>query len=283
MPSADTPQGRPATTVEVPDRLLDDAKRMVLAWAADPHPLLAPMAFWSDGRHLWASTSGSSGKVRAFERDPACTAWVPGGAGRPGLSVTGHVRVFRPTDVVAMATHGPTLAAAQTALSVKNYASVAGYAVDAARVPSRWLPQSRVMLRITMTQRQPVSPPALGPGIAPALPTEVPADIRRVLSGQRQVTVGWTGPTGVGLAPAVWGPGMTLDLPDGMAPPSGAAVNVVADHDPGFRPTEVAGLSLRGTWDGRAVVAVKVRWWHGFDQGGAPVEPRTTDPVVIPD
>lgn len=277
-------------------RLLDDAKRMVLGWPGPTKPMLAPMAFWWDGGNLWLSTSGSAGKVRALRRSPDCVAWVPplrpdaDGAddGDPeastGVVVRGTARVFSPTDVRAMAAHGPVIAAAQAALAVKNYASVAGYAVDAARIPARWLPTGRVMLRIAVDEITPVDEPAIGKGIAPALPTSVPPEIRRQLAGQRRVVLATSVGGTLGMLPAVWGAGMQLDIPAGLRLSEGAAVSAVVDHDPGFRPTEVVGVTVHGTVEQRRLKADAVRWWQGFEQGRADVTGGSmAAPIVIPD
>lgn len=266
------------------ERLLDDAKRMVLAWPGKDGPRLAPMAFWWDGRHVWLSTSSSAYKVKAFDADPDCVAWVPPQRdGQAGMHLRGRARVFHPTDLVAMATHGPVVATAQTALAVKNYASVAGYVADAGKVPVRWLPASRVMIRIAVDDRWSVVPPVPGPGIAPALPTAVPPEVRRLLSGRRDVTLATRTEGGLGLVPAAWGAGWTVDLPAGAEIPEGTDVAAVLDHDPGFRPTETAGVSVRGTWRSGRIQPTSVRWWHGFTQGTAEVTSGPLDPIVIPD
>lgn len=266
------------------ERLLDDAKRMVLAWPGLDGPRLAPMAFWWDGRHLWLSTAASAWKVKAFDADPACVVWVPPTAeGRPGIHLRGRARVFHPGDLVAMATHGAVVAAAQTALAVKNSASLVGYVADASRIPARWMPTRRVMIRIAVDDRFAVEPPAVGPGIAPALPTVVPPEVRRLLAGERRVALATSTDGGLGLLPAVWGAGWAVDLPVGAHIPDGTSVAAVVDHDPGFRPTETAGLSVRGTWRAGRIAPDSVRWWHGFDQGTAGVQAGPVDPIVIPD
>ncbi|WP_157965555.1 pyridoxamine 5'-phosphate oxidase family protein [Euzebya rosea] len=265
-------------------RLLDDAKRMTLAWHGRTGPVLAPMAFWWDGRHLWCSTSGSSAKVERIEDRPEVAVLV--GAdddGASGAVLRGRARIFRPTDVVAMATHGATLAAAQAALAVKQAPSIAGYVVDAARIPSRWMPARRVMLRITVDDPEPILAPTMGPGIAPGLPTAVPPEVRRLLSGQRRVVLGVRDGEHLRVLPAIWGPGFTLDLPAGESVPTGLPAVVVTDHDPGFRPTEVAGVAVRGRISGRTISAESVRWWHGFDSGRAEMPTAAFDPIVLPD
>jgi hypothetical protein len=274
------------------DRLLDDAKRAVLAWPGRTVPLLAPMAFWWDGHHVWVSTPGDSAKVRALRADPGCRLYVPpdDGAAGPtaaGALLTGRARVFHLGDPLGLGIHAGVLAAAQAALMVKNAPSMAGYVVDAGRVPTRFLPVNRVLVRITVEDRVDVVPPPPPPGIAPALPTAVPPEIRRKLSGRRQVVLATQVDGGVGLLPAVWGAGFALTVPAGMRVDEGTPAAVVLDHDPGFRPTEVAGVTLSGTVRRRGPQVVldltRVRWWDGFHLDAAEVTADRTDTIVIPD
>lgn len=269
------------------DRLLDDAMRMVLAWRGTRGPVIAPMAYWWDGRHVWLSTSASAGKVQALEARPACAMLVQRDPEDreegDDLLLRGTARVFRPTDLLAMATHGPVVAAAQTALALKNATSIAGYVADAARIPRSWLPASRVVVRIAVESVTPIPRPEPGPGIAPALPTSVPPEVRRLVAGERQVVLGTLLDGAVGVLPAAWNAGYRVALPAGVAIPAGTRVSALVDHDPGFRPTEVAGVAVNGVWADGRIDADRVRWWHGFDGDVVDVVSGPADPIVIPD
>ncbi len=270
------------------DRLLDDAKRLVLAWPGRNLPILTPMAFWWDGRHIWFSTSGESLKARALQEDAACAMYVPPAEGEEqGRLLRGTARVFHPGDPVGLALHAGFLAAAQGALMVKNAASMMGYVVDAPLVPRRFQPQQRVLIRVRVEEESVVDQPAIGPGIAPAIPTEVPPEVRRKLSGLRRVVLGTLVDGGIGLLPAVWGAGFSLQLPEGMAVAEGTPVTAVLDVDPTFRPSEVVGLSLSGTVASAGpsvkIAPSKVRWWSGFSMGAAELSGRATDTIVIPE
>jgi hypothetical protein len=270
------------------DRLLDDAKRLVLAWPGRTVPLLAPMAFWWDGQHVWFSTPGDSAKARALRRDPACAMHVPGREeGDPGVLLRGEARVFHLGDPLGLTVHAALLAAAQTALMVKNAPSMVGYVVDAARIPQRFLPGNRVLVRVRVTSQERVTPPAPGPGIAPALPPEVPPEIRRALAGQRRIVLATQVDGAVGLLPAVWGAGFSLTLPGQAEVAVGTPATAALDHDPGFRPTDVAGISLSGTVEQagpqRRLVPTRVRWWDGFRLDAAELRGGRTDTIVIPD
>lgn len=270
------------------DRLLDDSKRLMLAWPGRTVPLMTPMAFWWDGQHVWLSTSGASIKARALQRDGACALYVPPGEeDQAGLLLRGTARVFGVNDPLGLAIHSGFLAAAQTALMVKNAPAMMGYVVDAPKIPQVFLPTNRVLIRITIDSEETITPPPVGVGIAPALPTEVPPEIRRILAGQRRVVLATQVDGGLGLMPAVWGAGFTLDVPNGAGLDDDTTATVVVDHDPGFRPTRVAGVSLTGEVANGGptpkLIPRKVRWWSGFDLQTAELSGRATDTIVIPD
>lgn len=272
----------------VNDRLLDDAKRLVLAWPGRNLPILTPVAFWWDGQHIWFSTSGDSLKAQALRRDGACAMYVsPVQEEGAGALLRGTARVFHSGDPMGLAIHGGFLAAAQGALMVKHASSMMGYVVDAPKVPIRFQPQQRVLVRVGVQEQLAVPQPALGPGMSPALPTEVPPEVRRKLSGLRRIVLGTMVDGGIGLLPAVWGAGFTVRVPAGAALAEGTAVTAVLDHDPGFRPTEVVGMSLSGTIAAAGpalkIAPTKVRWWSGFALDSAALSGRATDTIVIPD
>lgn len=271
------------------DRLLDDSKRLMLAWSGRTVPLLAPMAFWWDGKHIWFSTAGASVKAWALRRDGTCAMYVPPlDDGQAGLLLRGTARVFGIDDPLGLALHGGFLAAAQTALMVKNAPEMLGYVVDAPRIPQAFLPTNRVLIRVTVESDEAILPPPIGHGIAPALPTEVPPEIRRILAGQRRIVIATQVDGGLGLMPAVWGAGFSLDVPAGAGLSDRTTATVVVDRDPGFRPTKVVGVSITGAVavadgsDGRLDPA-KVRWWSGFDVQTTELSGQPTDTVVIPD
>ncbi|MGI9015981.1 MAG: pyridoxamine 5'-phosphate oxidase family protein [Euzebya sp.] len=270
------------------ERLLDDAKRLVLAWPGRTVPLMTPMAFWWDGHHVWLSTSGASLKARSLRRDGACALWVPPADGDDdGILMRGQSRVFHLGDPVGLTVHAGFLAAAQTALMVKNVPSMMGYVADATKIPRTFAPANRVLMRVTIESSEVVAQPPLGKGIAPALPTEVAPEVRRQLAGQRRIVLATQIDGGLGLMPAVWGAGYSLTVPYGMGLMPNTVATAVLDHDPGFRPTEVMGMSLSGrVVPGGPTPRLepdKVRWWSGFRLHVAELSGRNADTIVIPD
>lgn len=269
---------------------LTDNDRCVLAVRGRRGPLLAPMAFWWDGAGLWLITSQASVKAGILARDPVCAASVgPPRTGRPtpGVVVHGRARIFGVGDPLGLTLHGPTIATAMAALGARNVPILVGYARDAARIPAAWWPRRRVVMRVTADHIDEVDPPAAGPGMAPALPAAVPPEVRRAVAGERRVVVASTDDGQPGgrlvLAPAVWGAGYALTLPEGMAPRDGARAAATVDRDLTGRPTRVAGLAVHGEVVDGGIRAERATWWHGFDLATVDVAAPTPGGVELPD
>jgi hypothetical protein len=264
--------------------MLDERRRCLVGYAGPSGPVLSPMAYWSDGDHLWMTTSGSAMKARRFLDDPVCELLVPGGQDEPTVTARGRVRIFRPGDPLGLLLHSAAISGAMAALAVSNASSMWGYVQDVATVPSRWAPHNRVVLRVSIEDVAVVDPPPQTPGVAPALPSVVPSRVRRALSGQRRVSVAVGGPP-LRLLPARWGAGYVLTPPAGESLPAGSRVAVVVDQDPEGRPTGVLGLCLRGEVDARGALRVeRVTWWEGFRLETADMPPEAAvSGIVLPD
>ncbi len=267
------------------DAVVEGGTRCWLALSGARGPLLTPMAYWSDGDALWLYTRGGSVKVGVLAREPSCAVYVAGLDGG-GVLLRGRARIHSPTSPRSLVFHGATAATAMAALAVRNAASIVGSVQDGPQLalrrpqrgptrpqrplpaPRHLVPSGRVVVRIGIDEAESVGPPLDAPGIAPPLPTVVPAGVRRALAGRRDVVVA-VGPAGaLAVAPAVWGPaagvGFSLSLPGGRALPQGSRAAAALDVDPGGRPSAVAGLSVSGAVvDGR-LRADRVAWWRGF-------------------
>jgi len=260
--------------------------RCWVAAARDRGLLLTPTTYWSDGDALWAWTLGSSEAVETLARDPRCAVYVAAPDGG-GAVLRGRARIHSAASPRSVLFHGVTSVAALAALAARNAPNVVGYVADGPRIPRRALPANRVVIRIGVDATEPVGAPPKGPGIAPALPTVVPSDLRRALSGRRDVVVAAGGAGALQVASATWGPGYALALPAGMSLAEGAPAAVALETESGGRPTAVAGLRLSGTVDGGRLRADRVSWWDAATTGTAGVQAAGPSsgpaPIVLPD
>lgn len=270
--------------------VLERGSRCLLGLHGARGPVLSPMAYWFDGTAVWMSTPARSVKVSALARDAHCALYVaPAGDEGPGAVASGRARVFSARDPRGLVLHGPTISAAVAVLALRNATSIAGYLADAPRIPSRFLPRNRVVVRVVLDDVEAVFPPALTPGIAPALPTVVPPDVRRALAGRRRVVLGILDGDRVRLTPAVWragtGAGLPLSLPLRFDVAHDAPATVALDADGRGRPTEVAGLALSGSLTRpTALLPERVTWWHGFELSSADVPTAATSATItLPD
>lgn len=264
------------------EAVLDSGSRCLLAFAGRRGPLLTPMAYWHDGDALWMTTAADTIKVRALEQDSTCAVLVPG----PRVGVIGHgsARVLSLHDPLGFVLRAPAITGALAGLALRNPATLLGYARDAVRVPQRWAPHNRVVLRVVLSEvevTRTVDPP---PGVAPPLPAAVPADIRRALAGERRIAVARVqdGP-GIEVEPGWWDGAYNLtSAVTGMAVTGEGPVAVALDVDPESSPMGVRGLVLHGRADDGAFQAERATYWRGFDIETVPVEPARRR-VVLPD
>ncbi|MPZ73371.1 MAG: hypothetical protein GEU74_09090 [Nitriliruptorales bacterium] len=266
-----------------PLEVLDRSTRCVLAFSGDRGPLVALMAFWSDGSSLWMSTPAVSMKAAALRRRAQCSVYVPppdgGGA---GIVLAGRARVYGLHDPLGLAVHGAVVSTAMTALAAGNAGTILDYVQNARFVPNRFRPRNRVAVRFSIDESRPVRAPDPGPGVAPALPPVVPGDIRRAVTGQRRVVLATGLPSGtVSVTPAVWAAGFSLQLPRGDVLPAAGPATVYAGTDPRQRPIRVVGLSLMGELDGERLKPHRATWWEGCDL--RTVDLPSTSSVVIPE
>lgn len=264
-----------------PDELLDRASRCLLAVGAGSGPTLSPMAFWSDGAGLWMLTSRSAVGPASVRRAPDCVAYVPPlDPDAPGAVVAGRARVFGSSEPLGLVLHAPTISAAMTALTARSPGSMVGYVQDAVRVAPRMSSGNRVVLRLTVDRLHGIDEPPAGPGVAPALPTVVPLDVRRAVAGVRRVVVAFHDGQALRVAPAVWSAGYALAAQ--VRIPEGARVAVAVGLAAG--PTVEAGATVHGrVGPDQRLVPEKTTWWHGVEVATAPVTAPAPGGVELPD
>lgn len=266
--------------------LLAQASRCVLGSWSRQGPMATPTAFWSDGGGLWMTTSTARAEAAGLDTDAACVAYVPPlQEGQSGVIARGRLRVYRLTDPRALALHTPMISAAMTALAVRNAGTILGQVQDAVRIPPR-RPRARVALRLTVEDERSVDPPDIGPGVAPALPTDVPADVRRVLAGQRRLALVYADPgeTVLQAAPGVWGAGFTLTTPPSLTPAAGARAVAAVEGVPGSRDSRGVGLAVHGVIspDGR-LQPERATSWSGPDTETVTISAPAPGGVTLPD
>ncbi len=268
------------------DLLLARATRCLIAYRVRGGPAMTPMACWSDGGGLWMTTSRQAAKIAALRRDPRCALWIePPDATEPGVSIDGTARLYDVTDPLGLALHAPTISAALAALAVAHRDTLAGYVRDLPRLPARWMPQGRVLIRVRIDRARSRLAPQRYSGVGPVLPTELPAAVRRAVTGRRVVALALQRGDVLTVQPAVWGAGFRVDVgasavPDALTP---ACIVVDAHDEP--RPSTRLGVLLRGHVDSGFVFhPQRAVWWDGFSCDAVPVQPPTSaSGITLPD
>ncbi len=268
------------------DTLLADATRCLIAYRVSDGPAMTPMSCWSDGGGLWMTTSRQAAKVTALRRDPRCVLWIePPDPTEPGVSVDGTARVYDVSDPIGLALHGPTISAALAALAVVHRSALAGYVRDLPRLPPRWMPHGRVLIRVRVDRARSRLAPQRQTGVGPVLPPELPANVRRAVTGTRVVALASQRGGVLTVQPAIWSAGYRLDVgasavPDPLTP---ACIVVDAHDEP--RPSTKLGVLLRGHVDSGFVFHPRrLVWWDGFSTNATPVRaPTAASGITLPD
>lgn len=255
-------------------KLTEATRCLVAVHTAQDGPQLVSLPCWSDGEALWLAPPGSHPVVDALRHAPDCAVWIGGGGG--GVAATGLARVFGAGDPIGLLAHGPVIALALAALALHH----PGEAMRA------WLPPHlSIAVRLALRELRTVDPsPSPGRGIAPALPAVVPADVRRRLSGLRDVVVASEGAAGLRVGHATWSAGFVLagDLP--TAPGAAIVVAVEAGARQGGVRQGAVGVALSGELDARgALRPVRASWWRGPHSGTAPLSSQPPGAVTLPD
>lgn len=269
-----------------PDSLLTQATRCLIAYRVSDGPAMTPMACWSDGGGVWMTTSQHAAKVAALRRDPRCALWIePDDPTDPGVAIDGTARVYDLSDPVGLALHAPTISAALAALAVVHRATLAGYVRDLPLLPAQWMPHNRVLIRVRVDRARSRLAPQRPVGVGPVLPTELPASVRRAVTGTRIVALALLHGDVLTVQPAVWGAGFRLDVGASAVPDPGTPACIVVDAHDDPRPSGTLGVLLRGHVDaGFTFHPRRAVWWEGFTSQAVPVRPATTaSGITLPD
>lgn len=248
---------------------------LLLAVRGSGPPLLRPLPYFDDGRGLWLLPPADAALRRALASPGEVAALLLGSGDDVAQVLRGRPRLFSLSDPVGLVTHGPVAATALAAMVATRPGLLRGHAAPVVRA----LSAGTVAVHVAVEHRATVRYPDPAPGIAPALPDAVPADVRRAVAGERRVSVAADLGDALALLPALWSAGMALTLPAGVRPLPDAPATVAVHHgeDGG------CGVSLHGRLRDSALVVEHATWWRGGEVDTAAVPASPPGGIEIPD
>jgi len=234
---------------------LEQATRgLLLAWGDTGGAQVTASAVWWDGDGLWLMVTQAPDSPEAPRNGEPAVVLLPATSGRGPVALRGTLRVYGFHDPRALVLHWPAVIAATSTLALRG-------APGPWRTRARGLSPRQLALRVVAESIE-VSAWTDATTMTPALPVEVPAEVRRALAGVRQVAV--FGPGVAAISSATWGPGLALD---GAGVRPGPAAVVADDGD-------AAGIAFQGLVDAQGVLRPqRVRWWSADGSGHADVRP----------
>lgn len=266
------------------EQLLRRAAHCVLGYRTSRGPAVSSTIFWWDGAGLWVPAFADATMTEALRRDGRCAIWIPPDDGGSGVALEATARTYDLGDPLSLALHFPPVSAALVALALKHRQVLAGYLRDVPRILRPGPSTVAVVIRARVDRLRGIRPPAVGGGIGPALPSVVPADIRRAVTGTREVTLAWLERDTLRLEPAVWDAGLRLETAAGSTPRDSATACVLASAAVEPRQVPTTGLVLSGRLRDRArLEPVLAAWWHGVTAGSAELVPEPAGGIELPD
>jgi hypothetical protein len=276
-------------------KLTNDARAILgqssigmLALRAGRLPLVNPAVFSFAGGSLWMTTSRFAAKTMLARRDPRAAFLVDGGS--RALLLRGAIEVFDPLSVsnqVRAMLDGPGYVLGMAGYALKNAPFVAGYVLDVTRLPREWLPYNRVVMRLRPSDADVIEGVQFPAAQAARVPA-VPAEVSRRLAGVSRGYACWIEGGMPVIRPAFWEVDrrhVTI-APASGRPRVGSAGALVVESHHSFRPSQMVGACVRGTFgsarDGSAIAerygiepedvpgamelrAERVTSWRGFE------------------
>jgi hypothetical protein len=258
-------------------------------------PMVSPAAFHLGGDAIWMTTSRHAAKVALARRDPRAAFLVPPTRGTSGILLQGLLEMYdplSPRSQVRALLQGPGFALNLAGYALKNAAYIAGYLLDVPRIPSRWWPHNRLLLRLRPEHVGLVAPLAVRSPAAPHRIPGAPAQVAQAVARHPEAQLCWLSsgrPVLAGIAWAVDGTDVLAWLPGRGPRPArdGGPAALVVEHRHPFRATRMLGLCLRGraSQDPSARLAIarryggelpevgvavrleatRLTWWRGFE------------------
>ena len=243
----------------------------MLALRAGRFPLVNPAVFSFASGSIWMTTSRYAAKTLMARRDPRAAFLVDGGS--RALLLRGAIEVFDPLSVsnqVRAMLDGPGYVLGMAGYALKNAPFVAGYALDLTRLPREWLPYNRVVMRLRPSHAdvlEGVQFPAAQAARVPA----VPAEVSRRLAGVSRGYACWNEGGMPVIRPAFWEVDrgkITLAAAAGR-PRVGTTGALVVESHHRFRPSQMVGACVRGTFESAADGSV-IAERYGMDPSEIP-------------
>lgn len=231
----------------------------MLALRAGRTPLVNPAVFSFASGAVWMTTSRYAAKTVLARRDPRAAFLVDGGT--KAVLMRGALEVFDPLSLsndVRAVLEGPGYFLGMAGYALRNAPFFAGYVLDLMRLPREWMPYNRVVLRLKLSDADLVEGAPFPAAQAARVPA-VPAEVSRRLAGVARGYACWIEGGMPVLRPALWDVerGAVTVAPTSGRPRLGAPGALVVESHHRFRPSQMVGACLRGTFvpstDGEAI------------------------------
>ena len=222
----------------------------MLALRAGRTPLVNPAVFSFASGAIWMTTSRYAAKTVLARRDPRAAFLVDGGS--EAVLLRGALEVFDPLSIsndVRAVLEGPGYFLGMAGYALRNAPFFAGYVLDLMRLPREWMPYNRVVLRLKLSDADLVEGAPFPAAQAARVPA-VPAEVSRRLAGVSRGYACWIDGGMPMLRPAFWDVerGVVTVAPTSGRPRIGAPGALVVESHHRFRPSQMVGACLRGTF-----------------------------------
>jgi hypothetical protein len=230
--------------------LLGQSPIGMLALRGGHFPLVNPAVFSFASGSLWLTTSRFAAKTMLARRDPRASFLVDSGS--RAVLLRGAIEVFDPLSVssqVRAMLDGPGYVLGMAGYALKNAPFVAGYALDITHLPREWLPYNRVVLRLRPSHAEVIEGERFPAAQAARVPA-VPAEVSRRLAGVSRGYACWFEGGMPVVRPCFWEVDrgqVTLASVSGR-PRAGSPGALVVESHHRFRPSQMVGACIRGTF-----------------------------------
>jgi len=251
--------------------ILGRAQIGMLALRAARLPLVNPAAYSFAAGSLWMTTSRYAAKNLIARRDPRAAFFVDGGS--KAVLIRGAIEVFDPLSLsnqVRAALAGPGMYLGMAEYALRNAPFVAGYLLDITRLPREWMPYNRIVLQLHPHDIEVIDVWPFPPAQAARVPA-VPAEVSRRLAGVPRGYACWFEGGAPVIHPALWevDRGLVMVAPTEHHPRAGSPGALVVESHHRFRPSQMVGACVRGTF-GAAVDPAAIAERYAIDEAKVP-------------